>query len=260
MKKFNAKESFGLISELKHHNMAIVFIELLSCYIIISIVFALLYYKFNVLENVTGFFDYIYFSFVTSLSIGYGDFVPITLSGKILIIIQACIAAMYFALMISILSIKMFYPRELLKFSDKVIYNSDSNMLILRIINLNREALVNPDLRISITEHNTGNESVGIYEIPTDYKLTYIGKYDYSYVFNNNIGKLNIMEEVKNAVEYNNNTKSLESRFRINVSITGNYTFKQIAIYKKYYAEDVVEGKFFKPIIYEKNLITKKET
>lgn len=253
------KASLGWASKIRNKHFMVVLLVLFIYYLAINLIFSTVYYVFDTLVNAAGFFDYVYFSFVTSLSIGYGDMVPANLSGKITVIIQSSITAMYFALMISVLSIKLFYPRELIKFSEKIIYNPKTNMLIMRVINTNRDSLVNPDIRISVTEHNTGNESAGMYNIPIDYRITYLGKYDFTYTFKNTHHSFDVMKEATKALEYNKKTNSMQSRFRINVSITGSYGFNHIAMYKKYYAEDVLVGEQFKPITYNKEFYNRKK-
>ena len=252
------KASLGWASEIRNKHFVFVLLVMLLYYIAINLIFSVAYYAYDALVNASGFFDYVYFSFVTSLSIGYGDMVPVNVAGKIIVIIQSCITAMYFAMMVSVLSIKLFYPRELIKFSEKLIYNPETDMLIIRVLNTNRDSLVNPDIRISVTEHNTGDKSAGMYNIPIDYRITYLGKYDFSYAFKNSHHSFNVVNEAKKALEYNNSINSLQSRFRINVSITGSYGFNHIAIYKKYYARDILTGRQFKPITYRKEFYSKK--
>lgn len=258
--RYPKKASLGWASEIKNKHFGIVLLELFIYYLAVNLFFSAAYYLFNVLENTKSFFDYVYFSFVTSLSIGYGDFVPVTLEGKVLVILQTCITAMYFALMVSVLSLKMLYPRDLIKFSQKIIYNSETDMFIFRTINTGRDSLVNPDIRISITEHSTGEKSTGMFNIPIDYNLTYLGKYDFSYSFKNSYQFFNIMNEAKKAIEFNKSAAgSTQSRFRINISLTGSYGFNHIAMYKKYYADDVVIAGAFKSITYNKDFYGRKK-
>lgn len=256
--KYPKKASLGWASEIRNKHFVLVLLVLFIYYLAINLIFSTAYYAFDTLVNAEGFFDYVYFSFVTSLSIGYGDLVPVNVAGKTIVIIQSCVTAMYFALMVSVLSIKLFYPRELIKFSEKIIYNPETDMLIIRVLNTNGDSLVNPDIRISVTEHNTGNKSAGMFNIPIDYRITYLGKYDFSYTFKNCHHCFNIMSEVKKALEHNKSANSMKSRFRINVSITGSYGFNHIAIYKKYHAEDISVGKEFKLINYNKEFYGRK--
>lgn len=248
--RYPNKSSFGWVHKIRNLSFKVVLLKLLGIYMFINLMFAVLYFLFQVLEKNIVFFDYIYFSFVTSLAIGYGDFVPMTITGKIFIIFHSCISTMYFALMVSILSIKMFYPGDAIKFSKNVVYNSDSDLLIFRVINTNKEALINPEVRISITEHMVGDVSAGVYNLLSDFYITYLGKHDFSYSFKNNFDEFNVINEARKAVEYNKNTNSCNSRFRINISITGNYGLQQIAICKKYYANEILPGKSFEVIDY----------
>lgn len=256
--RYPKKSSLGWASKIRNQPFSFVLVVLLIYYLLLNIIFSLAYFIFDALINVVNFFDYVYFSFVTSLSIGYGDLVPVNLEGKLIVIIQSCIMAMYFALMVSILSLKLLYPKDLIRFSSKIVYNKETDMLIIRVINTNRDSLVNPDIRISVTEHNTGDKSAGMYSIPNDYKITYLGKYDFSYTFRNNNKSFNVINESVKASQFNKTSDNIKSRFRINVSITGSYGFNQVAIYKKYYAEDIIEGKQFKPITYGKEYYNKK--
>lgn len=257
--KYPKKANLGWASKIRNKHFGLVLSELFIYYLAVNLIFALTYYAFNALENTAYFFDYVYFSFVTSLSIGYGDLVPVTLTGKFLVILQTSIATLYFALMVSVLYLKMLYPRDLIKFSKKIIYNPENDIFILRVININKDALVNPNIRISITEHNTGEKIAGIFNIPLDYNITYLGKYDFSYTFKNNYKALNVMNEANIALAHNKTTNLIESRFRINISITGSYGFNEIAMYKKYYAKDIVIGNSFKPITYNKEFYSRKK-
>jgi len=68
-------------------------------YLEISLQFSVLYAGFNMLSAsaVTG-VDYIYFSFVTSASIGFGDIYPITQAGKILVCCQSFLLVIFIVL------------------------------------------------------------------------------------------------------------------------------------------------------------------
>lgn len=244
------KSKLGWVSEIRNQHFGWVFAKLLSYYLAFNMLFCIFYYELEVLKKGVCFFDYIYFSFVTSLSIGYGDLVPVNFAGKALVIIHSCFTATYFALMVSVLSIKLFYPGDSIKFSNKIIYNSDSDILIFRVINTNKEALINPEVRISVTEHNIGYAIAGVYHIPTDFAITYLGKHDFSYSFKNSLRSINVIDEANKALHHNEMVNSFESRFRIIISITGSYGLNQVAVYKKYYADDIIWGKSFKAITY----------
>jgi hypothetical protein len=248
------KTSFVWVSTIRKFNLGMVLLLLFGFYLALNTLFSIAYFELKILKCGTGFFDYIYFSFVTSFTIGYGDFVPLTDIGKFAVILQSSITGIYYALMVSVLSIKLLYPEGSIIFSKKIIYDSVSEIFIFRVINTNREALINPELRISVTEHNVGNCIAGVVSLPIDYNLVYLGKHDFSYYFKNilefNNKYFNVFEQAKLANKYNQGTNSLDSRFRINISITGSYGLQQIAVYKKYYANEIESGKSFKPITY----------
>jgi len=70
-------------------------------YFVLIIAFALLYGIFgNIGENV-DYFNYLYFSVVTITSLGYGDFGPLDLFTKILVMIQILLGIVIFGLFIS---------------------------------------------------------------------------------------------------------------------------------------------------------------
>ena len=257
--KYPQKANLAWVSEIRNQHIGSVLVKMMGFYLAINILFSIAYYYFNVLEKEASFFDYIYFSFVTSLAIGYGDLVPATVLGKLLVIIHSCITALYFALMISVLSVKMLYPNNLVRFSKKIIYNPETDMLIFRVINTNKEPLINPELRISVAEHNIEEKSTGIFTIETDFKLTYLGKLDFLYTFNNTFENFNVFQEAKKAAEYNKVNKEQKSRFRIRLSITGSYGIQQTAVCKKYYAEDIVEARQFKSINYGREVYMTEE-
>jgi len=256
--KYPNKTSYGWVSKIRNLNFATLLVILFSFYLLINILFAIIYYYLKVLKFGTVFFDYVYFSFVTSLAIGYGDYVPLKHIGKVLILFHSCITAIYFALMVSVLSIKMFYPGDSIRFSKKIVYNPDIGIFIFRVINTNKEALINPEVRISVTEHNVGNVSAAVFNILSDYYITYLGKHDFSYSFKSNFETFNVIDEANKANTYNDQTNQLVSSFRINISITGSYGLQQVTICKKYYADEIVFGKSFKVITYNAQYIRKK--
>ena len=74
-----------------------------AIYILLSFVFGLLYYFFDSLDfksaagaNPARFLDYIYFSAVTFTTIGYGDIVPNSGAGQVIVMIESCFEMIYF--------------------------------------------------------------------------------------------------------------------------------------------------------------------
>ncbi|MEL7648724.1 MAG: potassium channel family protein [Sedimentibacter sp.] len=258
-KAYPRKENLGWVSSMRNQPIFLVLSKMLGIYVAVNLIFSVIYFNFRILRSSTPFFDYVYFSFVTSLSIGYGDLVPVTNLGKFLVILQSCTTALYFALMISVLSIKLLYPRNLIRFTEKIIYNAETDTLIFRVINTNKEPLINPEIRISVSEHNCGDSIPSIYCMAADNNITYLGKLDFSYTFKNTFENLNVYEESQKAAEFNSQNTELESRFRIHISLTGSYGMHQNATYKKYYAGDIICGRQFMPITYSRDVYIKKE-
>lgn len=77
-------------------------------YIEIVFSFAVLYSLENFLNKpFTHWIDAIYFSTITSSSIGYGDFYPVTVSGKSLVIVQALLFLFFVVLFLNFFSAKI---------------------------------------------------------------------------------------------------------------------------------------------------------
>lgn len=77
-------------------------------YIEIVFDFAVIYSKSNYLNKEFGhWYDAIYFSIVSSATIGYGDFYPITLNGKIFVCLQSMIALIFVVLFLNFFNNKV---------------------------------------------------------------------------------------------------------------------------------------------------------
>ena len=218
-------------------------------YVAITVIFALLYYLSNSIQG-DGWLDYMYFSFITSLTIGYGDFIPQNGIGQLLVIAHALLAFIYSALMTSFLVTKLLFSKDAVVFSRDVIYCKDNQYMSIRIINTNTSPIINPEIRISVTEHQIGNVIAGKCSMPLDYTLDYLGKHDFviSFLCVTPEG-FDAWKEAKKAKEYEKR-HGCESRFRITITITGSSGIQSVACLKKYYANDIIEGKAFKAIQY----------
>jgi hypothetical protein len=72
-------------------------------YVALTLVFGFLYFYFDSLEfkpasgfNTVHFLDYIYFSAVTFSTIGYGDIIPKTGAGHLIVYIESCLELIFF--------------------------------------------------------------------------------------------------------------------------------------------------------------------
>lgn len=208
-----------------------------------------------------------YFSFVTAATIGYGDIHPILIEEKLIVVIQSVICAVFIAMSMSIITSKLLWPtRDTLVFSDKVIYDKANKMFGLRVINTSALPIVNPDVRISVTQHVVG-DVIAQTAILSDCmaKPQYIACYDWTMWFGT--GEMSFYEEnakpekeeayiigeLLEAIAYQKETHRSDSRFRITVTISGSNGVQNFAEIKRYISSDFVKGTGFKAIAYGVN-------
>jgi len=92
-----------MFSHIRSSNRSILL--LLFNYIELSFNFAVVYSGFDMLtKNAVSGIDYLYYSFVTSASLGYGDIHPITNAGKLLVCAQSFIFLVFVVLFINFFS------------------------------------------------------------------------------------------------------------------------------------------------------------
>lgn len=203
--------------------------------------------------------DYIYFSFITASTIGYGDYYPTAAGGRILVVFQSVFCSVYVAIMMSIITSKLLWPaKDTTIFSKKILYNPQKGQFQVRIINTNSMPIINPEIRIAMTQHEVGDVIAGILELDnSEAKPIYLGRHDFVITFgkrmlNKNISEADIiLRELKDALDYQASVKKNNSRFRITITISGSNELQNIAEIKKYYATDFVKGLGFAAIKYE---------
>lgn len=205
--------------------------------------------------------DCLYFSYITATTVGYGDIFPVTGIAKAVVVIQAVISALYFAIMMSIITSKLLWPQvNTIKFSKYIVFDPQFLLFHVRIINTNSIPIIQPVIRISVTQHAVGDVIANVYELGnTMAKPMYLGRHDYTISF----GKLNedhsseccdahiVLGELKRAIKYQNQEHKKDSRFRVTLTISGSNGIQSIAEIKKYYADDFVTGTGFIPIEYK---------
>lgn len=278
--------SFKIINWIKMKSIGWVLLILVSFYLLINSVFGIIYYaiaknnyfiqndttnemimeqKASESESDQDFFDYIYFSFITAATIGYGDYYPTESHGKILVIIQSVFCSVYVAIMMSIITSKIFWPeKSTVVFSKKILYCQEKNNFQVRMINTNSMPIINPEIRITMTEHGVGDFIAGVLELDNNKVIpSYLGRHDF--ILNLGVGSVDlsnmkkvsetdiIFSELNKAIEYQNVEKKNDSRFRITITLSGSNGLQNIAEIKKYYASDFVRGKAFEAIKYEDN-------
>jgi hypothetical protein len=159
------------------------------------------------------------------------------------------LTSILFALMIAVLSAKMFYPKDTIIFSKKILFDKMNQKIGFRILNLHSEPLINPDIRIHYSEHCIGNEIAKIATLNVPVQLVgYLGKHDYTCMIE---VSSEFMNHLENAVLLEKDeSQKVKSRFRVFVSISGNNGIQEIVQVNRYYPKNFTKGTKFKPIQY----------
>lgn len=209
-----------------------------------------------------SFGDCIYFSFVTASTIGYGDIYTNTGVGKTVVTIQSVMCALYTAVMMSVITSKLLWPKtETIVFSNSIILDPIQKVFHVRIINTNSMPIINPDIKITLTVHAIGDENAGIVRLNNQFaQLAYLGRHDYTISFGLQRQSTEIearefylvLNELLKAREYEKDGIN-KSRFRILITISGSNGVQSVAEFKKYMAKDFVIGSGFSPIKYNGN-------
>ena len=124
------------------------------------------------------------------------------------------------------------------------------------MVNTHKERLVNPEIRIFVTEHCFGNVSAPMHRVTKFGDMPYLGKHDFSLYFpdsleTGSVQPLSISGERDKALIHDLEERTLpKSRFSITISVSGSYGIQQAAYYKKYYPSEIEIGTSFKPIEY----------
>jgi hypothetical protein len=237
---------YAILEGLRKMNLLFVVILLLSGYICLNILFGLLYYKFEALNNCAEFIDYIYFSFVAGTTIGFGDFHPINSEGKFITIFQGISSTFYFAMMVAFLGVKFLFPNHTLHFSDKILFDGEDFMF--RILNSHRGLLVNPEIRIGVVAHSFGNVIAPTISIKKVDTIHWLDNHDFTIRFPNKpFSGFCVHDEWLKAMSH---TGEESSRFKIRISVSGSYGMQQYIQVVNYGGNDVAIGSSFKPIQY----------
>ena len=215
---------------------------LLGGYVGLQIVFGLLYYVSPSFEN-HSLRGCVYYAFVTGTTIGFGDGVPTEAMGKTAVVIQGLLSTLYFAMMVAFLGVKMLFPNHTLHFSDRILF--DGEQYIFRIINSHRGLLVNPDVRISVVAHCSGNVIAPTYPIKKIDTLHWLDNHDFCIGFPDEAKGIVISDELKKAREH-----KAKSRFKIRITVSGSYGMQQYVQVINYNEDDVIDAVGFKAIAY----------
>jgi hypothetical protein len=95
---------------------------------------------------VKKFWDLLYFNFTTILTVGYGDYVPVSF-GRFLSIAEAIFGLVLFGAIISVATIKaMLPPKNAVAFSKYGYYCTDEQTFLVIFVNTTSSFLVNPEM------------------------------------------------------------------------------------------------------------------
>jgi hypothetical protein len=243
------KEIFSWLKFIKQVNIGLLLFLLLLCYLFVNLIFSFGYYYLCEFNETTTFLDCLYFSNVTSFSLGYGDFVPVTVLGKVFVILHMIITSLLFALLISVLTVKIFHTGDTIIFSKKIFYDKSNLKIGFRLLNIHSVPLINPEIRVHYTEHCVGNvmAKVSILHVREEL-IGFFGRHDF--ICNVEVNN-DFLTNLEHAILFDNDmSHNVKSRFRFVVAISGKNGIQEIVQIKRYYAKDFKEGKSFKQIQY----------
>lgn len=110
--------------------------------------------------------DFIYFSFTTWATIGYGDFVPASTASKFLSILQGFTSTTLNALLLSIIIFKSMKRSCPIIFPDKLVYEVKHHRFWFRFMNIDPEQLRDVQVKIYLLRYLI-NEAEGMYDTLT---------------------------------------------------------------------------------------------
>jgi Ion channel len=97
-------------------------------------------------KSVLSFWDLLYFNFTTILTVGYGDFVPVS-AGRLLSVAEAIFGLVLFGAIISVAMIKvMLPPKNAVEFSKYGYYCTEEEQFLVIFVNTTSSFLVNPEM------------------------------------------------------------------------------------------------------------------
>lgn len=148
------KSRYNLISWARQSSTQNVILIMLLYYIAIVTLFGIVYYALDIIPNLirsgNNILSYMYFSLVTSSTVGFEDLAVVSDGGKMIVSLQIILSTLYTAYMTAIFAVKFFYPNNAIALSKKILYSEYLNKFMFRVINTNRDRLLNPEIRISV--------------------------------------------------------------------------------------------------------------
>lgn len=145
-----------------------------SIYFSIVVLFSIIFYFFDnlnygVLDQNVGFYDLLYFNFISILTIGYGDYAPLGF-GRFFAVLEALIGFGLFGAWIGVAILKITLPaKDSIVFSKYCYYVENEESFVVTFLNTNRLPLVNAEMYSSFKR---GRD----FKLRPSYKSPYIGK------------------------------------------------------------------------------------
>lgn len=212
-------------------------------YVLFNLFFAGLYALIDAFET-KAFLDYVYSSFMISFTVGAHNYYPVNDIGKFFAIVHVCLSVFGFALLVSVITARLFYTRNNFEFSSSVFHDISKNIFGVRIINIQRDPLINPEIRVSLLEHNGPGSSPSYYLVRTCNEIPFLGICDYTLLIDDS------RKRVRDAISRARN-QGTKSDFRLVVSISGHNGMQQACSFHEYTVDCIEEGVKFKEIEYK---------
>ena len=243
------KETFSWMKFIREVNIIYLTLLLVLCYLLVNLIFSAGYYALCEFSEEMTFFDCFYFSNVTSFSLGYGDFVPVNVLGKVFVILHMIITSLLFAFLIAVLTVKIFHPGDTIIFSKNLFFDKVNQKIGFRLLNIHSVPLINPEIRVHYSAHCVGNVMAKVTVLKVQEQLIgFFGRHDY--ICNVDVTN-DFLTDLEHAILFDSDKSNrVKSRFRVAVAISGQNGIQEIVQIKRYYAKDFKEGKTFKQIQY----------
>jgi len=187
-------------------------------------------------QCITGFWNLLYFNFVTILTVGYGDFAPVGL-GRLISVLQALMGIGIFGSVIGVLVVKLMLPRkDAVVFSKYCYFDQSEKRFVVVFVNTMDMPLINAEM-CSLLKMGRGE-----WVVYPAFTAPYVG--DSAWTFSiNPLGKYDNNFDPDDDT-YLNKPTDLSGRVifpddSIKFGISGSYGFATFAATKKYSFKEV---------------------
>lgn len=272
------KERLYLKNDWLYYIKNLNFIYILLIYFIIygslTVLFALIYFGGVNIFNMSSsdrtnlsFCECVYFSIITTTTVGYGDITPLGSYTKMVVGVQVIFISLLNTILMSIITVKILWAdKNMVYLSKEIMYDIKNDLFCVRIINISKLPTT-LSVKCVYTMHAMEDEPALTRHIEVMAPI-YLDKYDRTCYIENKYNTKNpkeyIYNQLKDALKYENRTGN-ESRFNIAFIIEGTNTVHSFLQIKKYFPKDFVQGDNFDKLHYKdkkikyKKLVTSKD-